>query len=357
MSEPSFQTVKWKEGHLVLLDQTKLPLQVEYIHLTNVNQVWQSIRNLVVRGANAIGITAAYGLYLGLRETKAYTKEAFLQEFEAVASYLETARPTAVHMFWAIHRVREVLLNFQPSLSEDSASSVAASLLEIVLAEGQKIQKDDIERCQAIGNYGLTLMHDGMGILTHCNAGALGTTQYGTALAPMYLAKEKGWDIRVFADETRPVLQGARLTAWELSQAGIDVTLICDNMAAGVMGKGWIDIVFVGADRIAANGDTANKIGTYGVAILAKEHGIPFYVAAPTSTIDSKTPTGKNIVIEERPAEEITEGLGRRIAPIDIKVYNPAFDVTPNELISGIITEKGIIRAPYGENIHKLIMG
>ncbi len=352
--EHGFQPVEWKDNNLIILNQTKLPLEVEYLHLNNAEQVWRAIRNLAVRGANAIGITAAYGLCVGIRNTKALTREAFIEDFEKVAAYLETSRPTAVYMFWAINRVRNAVRRFQPG--SIGSASVVEALRNVVFMEAKEIHEEDIARCRLIGDYGVTLMQDGIGVLTHCNAGALGTTQYGTALAPMYVAKERGIHFRVFADETRPVLQGARLTTWELSQAGIDVTLICDNMAASVMQKGWVNIVFVGADRIAANGDTANKIGTYGVAVLAKEHGVPFYVAAPTSTIDMDTQNGKDIVIEERPGEEITRGLGRVIAPDGVKVYNPAFDVTPSHLITGIITERGIIRAPYTENIAKMML-
>ncbi len=353
----SFQTIQWKDGRLIILDQRKLPTQVEYVHLKDAQNVWLAIRNLMVRGANAIGITAAYGLYLGTRNTKAKTREQLIQNLNHVSDYLKTSRPTAVHMFWAINRVREKVENYQPeSMHQSSPATMVEQLLNVILVEAQEIQEEDIACCRAIGEHGVSLMHSDMGVLTHCNAGALGTSQYGTALAPMYIAQERGFHIRVFADETRPVLQGARLTTWELAQAGIDVTLICDNMAASVMKKGWIDIVFVGADRIAANGDTANKIGTYGVAVFAKEHGIPFYVAAPIATFDIETPTGNKIPIEERPKEEVTEGLGRTIAPDGIKVYNPAFDVTPSEFIAGIITERGIIRAPFKENIQKLMM-
>lgn len=353
----TFQPVRWESNQLILLDQAKLPLEVDYRELTTVEDVWVAIRNLAVRGANAIGITAAYGLYLGVREFTGTSRQEFIDTLETARRYLETSRPTAVHMFWAMNRVKERIRQLE---SEDIDTLKAA-----VLAEAQEIQEDDIHRCKDIGVHALSTMVElrseqsalgqPVGILTHCNAGALGTSYYGTATAPMYLAHEQGWDIRVFADETRPVLQGARLTTWELQQAGIDVTLICDNMAATVMRKGWVQVVFVGADRIAANGDTANKIGTYGVAVLAKEHGIPFYVAAPTSTIDMGTPSGEDIVIEERPEEEITEGLGKRIAPNGVKVYNPAFDVTPADLITGIVTEKGVIRAPFGDNIRAVM--
>jgi len=236
----------------------------------------------------------------------------------------------------------------------DNKNKTVEELKEILIREANAIRDEDESMCRAIGENALTLFHDGMTVLTHCNAGGLATAMYGTALAPIYLAKEKGWDIKVFADETRPLLQGARLTAWELMQAGVDVTLICDNMAAAVMAKGLIDAVIVGCDRVAANGDTANKIGTYGLAVLAKAHNIPFYTAGPTSTIDIETPSGNEIPIEERKPDEITCGLGRRTAPLGVKAYNPAFDVTPNELITAIITEKGVVRQPYDVGIRKL---
>jgi len=350
----NFQPVAWQDRELVLLDQRKLPLEIEYLHLHTVTEVWDAIRNLAVRGANAIGITAAYGLYLGVLQGAA-TREEFLANLHEAKRYLETARPTAIHMFWAMETVlRRVSANPSTDVGE---------LRQAVLDEAMAIQRDDTWRCRKIGDYGLEALkelyrgYEGdapFGILTHCNAGALGTSLYGTATAPMYLAQEAGLRFRVFADETRPVLQGARLTAWELHQANIDVTLICDNMAASVMRQGWVQVVFVGADRIAANGDTANKIGTYSVAVLAKEHGIPLYVAAPTSIIDRRTRTGDDIVIEQRPEEEVTQGLGKRISPLGVKVYNPAFDITPATFITGIVTEKGIISPPFVENIAPL---
>lgn len=260
-------------------------------------------------------------------------------------------RPTAVNLFWALDRMRaraEALLGASGEGVETEAAKRA------LLDEAAAIQAEDEETCRLIGEHALELFEDGMGVLTHCNAGGLATARYGTALAPMYLAKEKGIALKVFADETRPVLQGARLTAFELQQAGVDVTLICDNMAGAVMAKGWVQAVIVGTDRVAANGDVANKIGTYSVAVLAKAHGIPFYVACPMSTIDLNTPSGADIPIEERHEDEITQGFGKRTAPVGVKVYNPAFDVTPNEYVTAIITEKGVVRAPYGENLKKL---
>ncbi|MFS0553588.1 S-methyl-5-thioribose-1-phosphate isomerase [Brevibacillus sp. 179-C9.3 HS] len=328
--------VKWENDALVLLDQTRLPVETIYLNLTTSEQVWGSIRNLEVRGAPAIGMAAAYGLYLGVRGSEASNYDEFWQELTKQADYLGSSRPTAVNLFWALDRIKA-------RVEKESGASIA-ELKAAVLDEALAIQKEDAEVCRTIGEHLLTLLHDGMGILTHCNPGALATAAYGTATAPFYLAKERGWNLKVYADETRPVLQGARLTAFELQQAGIDVTLICDNMAAMVMSQGKVEAVIVGTDRVAANGDVANKIGTYGVAVLAKAHGIPFYVAAPLSSVDLETPTGADIPIEERPAEEITHGLGKQVAPDDIKVYNPAFDVTPAKYITAIVTETGIFK-------------
>ncbi|MFP3387318.1 S-methyl-5-thioribose-1-phosphate isomerase [Brevibacillus sp. SIMBA_040] len=331
-----FAPVKWENDCLVLLDQTRLPVETIYLNLTTSEEVWASIRHLQVRGAPAIGMAAAYGLYLGVRGSEAESHEQFWNELTKQADYLGTSRPTAVNLFWALDRIKT-------RVEKETGLSVA-ELKAAVLDEALAIQKEDAEVCRTIGEHLLTLLHDGMGILTHCNPGALATAAYGTATAPFYLAKERGWNLKVYADETRPVLQGARLTAYELQQAGIDVTLICDNMAAMVMSQGKVEAVIVGTDRVAANGDVANKIGTYGVAVLAKAHGIPFYVAAPLSSVDLETATGADIPIEERPAEEITHGLGKQVAPDDIKVYNPAFDVTPARYITAIVTETGIFK-------------
>ncbi|QRG66992.1 S-methyl-5-thioribose-1-phosphate isomerase [Brevibacillus choshinensis] len=328
--------VKWENDALVLLDQTRLPVETIYLTLTTPEEVWASIRHLQVRGAPAIGMSAAYGLYLGIRNSEATSYEAFWRELQEKADYLGTSRPTAVNLFWALDRIRARV--------QKEGDKAVAELKAAVLDEALAIQREDAEVCRTIGEHLLTLLHDGMGVLTHCNPGALATAAYGTATAPFYLAKERGWNLKVYADETRPVLQGARLTAFELQQAGIDVTLICDNMAAMVMSQGKVEAVIVGTDRVAANGDVANKIGTYGVAVLAKAHGIPFYVAAPLSSVDLETATGADIPIEERPAEEITHGLGKQVAPDDIKVYNPAFDVTPAQYITAIVTETGIFK-------------
>ncbi|WP_126428508.1 S-methyl-5-thioribose-1-phosphate isomerase [Brevibacillus marinus] len=335
--------VAWVDDHLRLLDQTRLPVETVYLELTTIEQVWDAIRGLQVRGAPAIGMAAAYGLYLGVRDSSVDTFAAFWAELNKQADYLATSRPTAVNLFWALERVKA-------RVRAEAAQPIDA-LKAAVLDEALQIQQEDEQVCRRIGEHLLTLLRDGMGILTHCNPGALATSAYGTATAPLYLAKERGWQLKVYADETRPVLQGARLTAYELQRAGIDVTLICDNMAAVVMAQKKVQAVIVGTDRVARNGDVANKIGTYGVAVLAKAHGIPFYVAAPLSSIDFSTATGAEIPIEERPAEEITHGFGKQVAPDGIKVYNPAFDVTPAHLITAIVTETGVYKP---EEIHLL---
>lgn len=343
------QSVIWAGDRLDLLDQRLLPEEIVYLPLTTVEDVWEGIRQLKVRGAPAIGIAAAYGVYLGVRGVDGDSSRV-LAEVNRQADYLATSRPTAVNLFWALDRMKAKAATLVGSGEAGDAGTLKAAML----AEAQQIQAEDEETNRLIGEHALTLLQDGIGVLTHCNAGGLATSKYGTALAPLYLAKERGWDVKVFADETRPVLQGSRLTAFELQQAGIDVTLICDNMAGMVMSKGWVQAVIVGTDRVAANGDVANKIGTYGVAVLAKAHGIPFYVACPLSTIDLNTPSGAEIPIEERHEDEVTQGFGKRTAPHGVKVYNPAFDVTPNEYVTAIITEKGVVTAPYGEGLKKL---
>ncbi|MDI4644779.1 S-methyl-5-thioribose-1-phosphate isomerase [Cohnella hashimotonis] len=341
------EPIRWNEGTLELLDQRLLPEQTVYLNLTTVQEVWEAIRNLAVRGAPAIGISAAFGVVLGVQHFPGPVT-AMADEALRHAAHLATSRPTAVNLFWALDRMKERA----KTLAASGVSSREA--VEALLAEAKQIQAEDIETNRRIGEHALTLFEDGMGVLTHCNAGGLATSKYGTALAPFYLALEQGIALKVYADETRPVLQGARLTAFELQQAGVDVTLITDNMAAHVMSKGWVQAVIVGTDRVAANGDVANKIGTYGVAVLAKAHNIPFYVACPMSTIDLSTPTGASIPIEERHADEVTVGFGKRTAPEGVKVYNPAFDVTPSELVTAIITEKGIVTAPYDIGLRKL---
>ena len=336
-------TIEWVDGRIHLIDQTLLPNEFKQIYCDDVESVWEAIKSLRVRGAPAIGIAGALGTVLAIWESKATNYLDFAGELKKATDYLATSRPTAVNLFWALARIEQT--------AEKYKDLEIPQLKEVLLNEAQSIIEEDRARCRAIGQHGLDLLRNGDTILTHCNAGGLATSDYGTALAVMFSAHESGKNISVYADETRPLLQGARLTAWELMQAGIDVTLICDNMAAQVMKEGKIQCVIVGADRIAANGDTANKIGTYNVAILAKEHDIPFYVAAPTSTLDFSLKTGNLIPIEQRAAEEVTEGFGSRTAPEGVKVYSPAFDVTPASLITAIITEKGIAHPPYEESL------
>jgi methylthioribose-1-phosphate isomerase len=342
------QSLRWEDGALSLLDQRLLPEQTVYLRLNTSQEVWEAIRELKVRGAPAIGIAAAYGVVLGVAEQRGSLEE-LAAEVTRHANYLATSRPTAVNLFWALDRMKSRMNTLLTAAGGSPADAVSA-----LLAEAKQIQAEDESTNRLIGEHALTLFEDGMGVLTHCNAGGLATAKYGTALAPFYLALEQGIRLKVFADETRPVLQGARLTAFELQQAGVDVTLICDNMAGHVMSKGWIQAVIVGTDRVAANGDVANKIGTYSVAVLAKAHNIPFYVACPMSTIDLSTPTGADIPIEERHPDEVANGFGKRTAPEGVAIYNPAFDITPNELVTAIITEKGIIKAPYSTSLKQL---
>jgi methylthioribose-1-phosphate isomerase len=334
---------------LVLLDQTLLPEEEIYLELDNKEEIWEAIKKLRVRGAPAIGIAAAYGLYVCVNKIESDLVSELEEVVKDVSSYLATSRPTAVNLFWALKRMEK---RFE--LEKNKGENVK-EIKNALLEESNKILKEDQKMDQAIGEYALKLLEPGMGILTHCNAGGLATSGYGTAESPMYLGYDKGYDFKIYADETRPLLQGARITAFELYKAGLDVTVITDNMAAQVMKEGKIDAVLVGSDRIAANGDAANKIGTLGVAILAKEHGIPMYFLAPTSTIDMETATGDEIEIELRDPEEIRNGFGRRTAPKEVKAYNPAFDVTPTKYITAIITEKGIIRPPFKDNIKELI--
>ena len=329
---------------LVILDQTLLPEEEKFLELTTPEEIWEAIKKLRVRGAPAIGVAAAYGLYVASLAINTDSAETFRSEVQNIKDYLASSRPTAVNLFWALDRMMARL---------ESETGTVAELKAVLLAESEAIFTEDQEMGRAIGEFGLSLLKPGMGLLTHCNAGGLATSGYGTALAPMYLGHEKDYNFKVYADETRPLLQGSRLTAYELHKAGIDVTVICDNMAAMVMKEGKIDAVLVGCDRIAANGDTANKIGTSGVAILAKEYGIPMYILGPTSTIDMETPTGAEIEIELRDSDEIGMGFGKRTAPEAVKTYNPAFDVTDAKYIDAIITEKGILRAPYTESIRK----
>lgn len=336
-------TIEWADGRIRMIDQTLLPTEFKQIYCDDIASVWEAIKSLRVRGAPAIGIAGALGAVLGTWDSTATTYDAFAAELKSATDYLATSRPTAVNLFWALDRINR-------TAAENSHLEIPA-LKARLLAEAQEIIEEDRAMCRAIGQHGMALLEENDTILTHCNAGGLATSDYGTALAVMFSAHEAGKNIHVFADETRPLLQGARLTTWELMQAGIDVTLICDNMAAQVMKEGKIQCVIVGADRIAANGDTANKIGTYNVAILAEAHGIPFYVAAPTSTLDFALKTGDEIPIEQRAAEEVTEGFGKLTAPEGVKVYSPAFDVTPATLVTAIITEKGVARPPYTESL------
>lgn len=340
-------TLDDENSAMVILDQTLLPVEEKHISLTKIEDIWEAIYKLRVRGAPAIGVAAAHGIYLAAKAIDSDDYDEFYKEFTKAKEYLASSRPTAVNLFWALDRMDKVVLG----LKGQSPAAVKKALLE----EAQEIEREDKEVCRLIGENALTLLEPGMGLLTHCNAGALATAGYGTALSPMHLGQEKGYNFKVYADETRPLLQGARLTTWELMKSGIDVTLICDNMASMVMKKGEIQAVLVGCDRVAANGDAANKIGTSGVAILAKEYGIPFYIVGPLSTIDMEAETGDDIVIEERPGEEIYKlWYEKPMAPEGVKTFNPAFDVTDAKYITAIITEKGVVKPPFKENIAKL---
>ncbi len=348
-----FQTVAWvgdaARGFLRLIDQTRLPTEFIEIDCHDAPTVWEAIKLLRVRGVPAIGVAAGYGAVIGARSQGLADAARVARALREATAYLRTSRPTAVNLFWALDRMDAT------AASAGVSSGSGRLLLERLLTEAHAIADLDRAMCRAIGRHSAELVVPGEGILTHCNAGGLATSDYGTALAVIFSAHEQGKHIRVFADETRPLLQGARLTAWELQRRGVPVTLICDNMAAQVMKEGKVQKVVVGADRIASNGDTANKIGTYGVALLARAHGIPFYVAAPSSTFDLTIPTGAAIPIEQREAYEVTHGFGRQTAPSGVDVYNPAFDVTPAELIAGIITEKGVIRPVNQETICEVI--
>ena len=341
--------VRLREDDLavVIVDQTRLPNRLEYLELDQAEQMYQAIKKLQVRGAPAIGIFAAFSMYVLSRSWRDCLRQGFLRHFHETADYLNSSRPTAVNLSWALKRMGRVLEE-HPELSPEQ-------LLPLLKREALRIQEEDIAMCRAISEHGCSLLRDGMGVITHCNAGPLATSRYGTAQGPFYLAHERGVDIRVFADETRPLLQGARLTAFELQRAGVDVTLICDNMASLVMKNGWVDMCFVGCDRMAMNGDFANKIGTSGLAILAHHYGVPVYTLMPTSTIDRSCPDGAHIVIEERDPEEIRSlHYCEPMAPAGVKCYNPAFDVTDHSLLTGIITEKGICRPPFSQSLAAL---
>lgn len=340
------QTLKWRggpDGHLELIDQRLLPGELTYLKCTTPEQLFEAIVTLAVRGAPAIGVAAAFGVCLGVRSLGANTTlEGAEGAVRSTCDYLATSRPTAVNLFWALGRMRK----HAETIAAESPDMPVELFKQALLQEARAIEKEDQQMCLAIGRHGMSLISEGGAVLTHCNAGALATSGIGTALAPMYMARQAGRRFRVYVDETRPLLQGARLTAWELSQAGIEAVLVCDNMAASLMQQGKVSAVITGADRIAANGDAANKIGTLGLSILAKHYGIPFYVAAPSSTFDHALATGAQIPIEERSGQEVSQLNGMRLAPEDISVYNPAFDVTPVEHIKAFVTEKGLITRP-----------
>lgn len=333
------RTIEWKQNCVRIIDQTRLPLEEVYLDISDYRELVQAIKQLRIRGAPAIGIAGAFGVCLGAIEYRLLNRAAFDQQINRVIDDLAGTRPTAVNLFWALNRMRKVI--------ESNREELPARLIERLIGEANRILEEDRETCRQIGMHGAALLADGDTVLTHCNAGALATGGIGTALGVIYTAVAQGKRIKVYADETRPLLQGARLTAWELSRSGIDVTLICDNMAAWIMQQHKIQAILVGADRIVANGDAANKIGTYSLAVLAKHHGIPFYVVAPTSTFDLTLKSGAEIPIEQREGAEISQPFGHRVTPEGVAIYNPAFDVTPGNLIDAIICERGIIRPPY----------
>ncbi|MBE6887893.1 MAG: S-methyl-5-thioribose-1-phosphate isomerase [Ruminococcaceae bacterium] len=337
-----------KDGKsVIIIDQRQLPNELVELTLSTAQEMYDAIKSLAVRGAPAIGICAGYSIYCLAQQIEAETFEEFYSQLKKASDYLNSSRPTAVNLSWALNRV-DAMVNANKNKS-------VAELVDLIGEEAVKIQEEDIAMCKAISEYGLSLLKEGDGVLTHCNAGPLATSRYGTAIGPMLMAKEKGMNIKVFADETRPLLQGARLTSYELQKAGVDVTLICDNMASMVMKNGWVQACFVGCDRIAANGDFANKIGTSGVAILAKHYGIPVYTLGPSSTIDLSCPNGDAIEIELREPSEIRSKFYEKpMALEEVKCFNPAFDVTDHTLLSGIVTEKGIIYPPFSENLAKL---
>ncbi|MFK7778441.1 MAG: S-methyl-5-thioribose-1-phosphate isomerase [Gimesia sp.] len=344
------KTIEWigdAEGHLRLLDQTVLPVKTEFLDCMNTKDLFDAIRRLSVRGAPAIGVSAAYGVLLGLRDINDDTRESFEKKFSEVCDYLADSRPTAVNLFWALDRIRNVVK------AEQDLSPI--QMRDRLLQEAKAIDDEDREMCTAMGRFGAELIPEGAGVLTHCNTGALATAGDGTALSVIFTAHDQGKNIHVYADETRPLLQGARLTAWELMQRNVPSTLICDSMAAWVMKEGRIQAVITGSDRIAANGDAANKIGTYGLSVLAKAHGIPFYIAAPSSTFDFAIESGEDIPIEQRDSLEITKGFGNQTAPDNVQTYNPAFDVAPAENITALITEKGVIQPVTKENIAAML--
>ncbi|MGC1919171.1 MAG: S-methyl-5-thioribose-1-phosphate isomerase [Acidobacteriaceae bacterium] len=337
-------TLEWTDAGVRFLDQTKLPLEETYVLAEDYRAVAEVIRTMIVRGAPAIGVSAAMGVALGLQRSQAADVAQLDEDLKIICDTLAATRPTAVNLFWGIERIRQLVI----AMSQEPCATVP-QIQQAAVAEARRMYDEDIAACRAMGAFGAVLMPRTGGVLTHCNAGALATCGYGTALGVIRAAVERGSKLHVYADETRPFLQGARLTAWELLHDNIPTTVLCDNMAASQMRAGKIKAVIVGADRIAANGDVANKIGTYGVAVLAKEHGIPFYVAAPWSTIDMATPTGEQIPIEERAAREVTHFNGKQITPSNAEISNPAFDVTPAKYVTAIITELGVLQPPYGQ--------
>ena len=340
-------TIRWTGRAIRIIDQTKLPGKLVYLNCNDVATLWQAIKELKVRGAPALGVAAAFGVVLGIKGFKGDDKRAFTRFVLRLCDHIGSSRPTAVNLFNALNQMRGLILKNQ---------HLPVMLLKAVLeSEARAIYEEDRAVCRAMGRHGAALIKNGMTLMTVCNAGGLATADYGTALGVMYAAKEAGRTFKVYSLETRPLLQGARLTTWELLKNKIDVTLICDNMAATVMKNTKVDLIFTGADRIASNGDTANKIGTYMLAVLAKHHGVPFYIVAPKTTFDLKIRAGSEIPIEERSADEVRNFGGRLTAPKSVKVFNPAFDVTPHELISGIVTEYGVIRPPFASNIRKAI--
>jgi len=341
-----FKTIEWKGDRVKILDQRRLPQRVHYLDCRDASSVGQAIRTMAIRGAPAIGVAAAMGIALAAKKTRSDQPKAFLKTLHEACNQMRETRPTAVNLFWAVDRMKKIIDEVHTRGVDETKERLVEKALQIL--------KEDIEVNRRIGMYGKRLIRDGDGVLTHCNAGALATGGYGTALGVIYAARDEGKKFHVFVDETRPLLQGCRLTAWELMQEKIPATVITDNMAGVLMMKGKINLVMVGADRIARNGDTANKIGTYGVAVLSKWHGIPFYVAAPTSTLDLTLASGSDIPIEERNIREVTHFQGVPVAPKGIRAFNPAFDVTPGSLIDAIITEKGIVRKPFKKNLKKL---
>jgi methylthioribose-1-phosphate isomerase len=344
-------TIDWKDDAVVMIDQRKLPTAEIYVTCKTAKDVAKAIKTMVIRGAPAIGVAAAMGIALGMRRSTATGTKQFVTEFQRICDLMAATRPTAVNLFWAIDRMKK-------TFADSAQRGLSVAELKVRLEdEARAIHDEDVQSCRTMGAHGASLVPESARILTHCNAGALATAGYGTALGVIRAAAEQGKRVAVLADETRPFLQGARLTAWELVKDGIDTTVITDNMAASMMRLQQVDLVVVGADRIAANGDVANKIGTYGVAVLAKEHGIPFYVAAPISTVDLGTPDGSRIPIEERSDREVTHVGATRVTPEGARIRNPAFDVTPSRYVTAIITERGIARAPYEESLSHLVLG